>query len=100
MSTKKYRVNESELFNLQSMREHLQCLIYDMDEGIIDRDDTIEERLEEVDDLLERAYCIGALVSWDDLKRIREIRDERNMIRYCKAVESGCNEREAGYAFM
>ncbi len=75
-------------------------MLYDMQDGTLDWDDTIEERLEEVDDLLERAYCVGALVTWEDLKRIREIRDERNMIRYCKAVESGCSEREAGYAFM
>lgn len=100
MSTKKYRVSESELFNLQSMRDYLQCLIYDMEEKIIDWDDTIEERLEEVDDLLERVYCIGALVTWDDLERIREIRDERNMMRYNTALSSGCSEREAGYAFM
>ena len=33
MTTKKYRVNESEHFNLFSMYEHLKCIEIDMDEG-------------------------------------------------------------------
>lgn len=49
---------------------------------------------------MESAYCVGALVTWEEVKRIREIRDERNMIRYNKSIANGVNEDEAGYAFM
>lgn len=98
---KKYRVNESEHFNLMSMYDHLKCLEIDArDNSDSDALEKIEERIEEVESLLESAYCIGALVTWEQLKRIREIRDERNMIRYQKAIENGSNERDAGYAFM
>lgn len=99
-SQKKYRVNESEHFNLMSMYDHLKCIEIDMQEGTVEWDDSILERIEEVEKLLEDAYCVGALVTWEQLKRIREIRDERNMIRYQKAIESGASERDAEYAFM
>lgn len=97
---KKYRVNESEVFNLQSMYDHLKCIEIDMREGNIKWDDKIEERIEEVESLMESAYCIGALVTWSQLRRIREIRDERNMIRYNIAIENGASEHDAGYAIM
>lgn len=97
---KKYRVNESEVFNLQSMYDHLKCIEIDMQEGNIKWDDKIEERIEEVESLMESAYCIGALVTWPQLRRIREIRDERNMIRYNTAIENGASEHDAGYAIM
>lgn len=60
----------------------------------------VEERLEEVESLLESAYCIGALVTWEQLKRIREIRDEMNNIRYLTAIQNGASERDAGDAIM
>lgn len=99
---KKYRVNESEHFNLMSMYDHLKAQEIQAQENDEPWEalDKIRDRLEEVESLLEDAYCIGALVTWPQLKRIREIRDERNMIRYQKAVENGANERDAGYAFM
>jgi len=98
---KKYRVNESEHFNLMSMYEHLKCMEINAREN--DRWDTldkIEKRLEEVENLLESAYCIGALVTWPQLKRIREIRDERNLIRYNIAIQNGADDRDSGYAIM
>ena len=74
---KKYRVNESEHFALMSMYDHLKCLEIDAREkddwGALEK---VEERLEEVESLLESAYCIGALVTWPQLKRIREIKRE------------------------
>ena len=99
--TKKYRVNESEVFNLQSIYEHLKCLEIDAQENNKwDELEKIEERIKEVEDLLESAYCIGAFVTWEQLKRIREIRDERNMIRYNIALANGASEHDAGYAIM
>lgn len=98
---KKYRVNESEVFNLQSMYDHLKCMEIDAQENDDwDTLDKIEKRIEEVESLLESAYCIGASVTWEQLKRIREIKDERNAIRYNIAIQSGASDRDAGYAIM
>ena len=97
---KKYRVNESEIFNLSSMYDHLKCAQIDLEEGRRDDWDYVMSRLEEVEMLMDKAYCVGALVDWPTLKRIREIKDERNWIRYNIAIQSGVSESEAGYAFM
>lgn len=99
MKTKKYRVNESEHFNLMSMYDHLKCIEIDMDEGIIPYDSTIEDRIEEVSSLLDEACCVGALVDWPTLKRIREIKDERQLIRYSRSLVAGASESDAAMAF-
>lgn len=99
MAVKKYRVNSSELFNLQSMYDHLKALEIDMQEGITPWDSSIEERIYEVQGLLDKAYCVGALVDWPTLKRIREIKEERQMIRYNIALSAGCSEEDAAFAF-
>lgn len=98
---KKYRVNESENFNLHSMHDHLYCRLYEcIEEKRFDEVEKIEELLEEVEMLIDKAPCIGSLVDWTTLKRIREIRDERNLIRYNRAKSNGANELEASNAFM
>lgn len=98
---KKYRINESDHFNLMSMYGHLKCLEIDArDNSVWDALEKVEERIEEVESLLDSAYCIGALVTWPQLKRIREIRDERNELRYNIAIQKGASDREAGYAIM
>lgn len=102
---KKYRVNGSEYFNLNSMYEHLKSMEIDMinaPKGAYTNEQFSElfDRLEEVENLMDKAPCIGARVDWPTLKRIREIRDERNLIRYSIALENGASEKEAGYAFM
>lgn len=96
---KKYRVNGSEHFNLYSMYEHLKVIEIDMQDGIIPWDDTIEERIEEVESLMKKAPYVGSLVDWQTLKRIREIKDERQIIRYCKCIAQGTPERDAALAF-
>jgi len=96
---RKYRVNGSEHFNLMSMYDHLKCIEIDMDEGTIPYDSAIEDRIEEVSSLLEKAYCVGALVDWPTLKRIREIKDERQFIRYNRSLAAGSSEKEASIAF-
>lgn len=95
---KKYRVNESEHFNLMSMYDHLKCMEIDAVETG-EWPDGLEERVEEVETLLDKAYCVGALVDWPTLKRIREIKDERQLIRYSKSLAAGNNERDAALAF-
>lgn len=98
---KKYRVNESEHFNLMSMYDHLKCLEIDARENNDwESLEKVEKRIDEVESLLESAYCIGALVTWTQLKRIREIRDERNTIRYNIAIQNGASDRDAGDAII
>lgn len=96
---KKYRVNGTENFNLHSMYEHLKCIEDEMREGTIPWDDGIEARIEEVEGLLDKAPYVGSLVDWPTLKRIREIKDERQMIRYQRCIAAGASERDAGLAF-
>lgn len=100
MKKKKYRVNESEHFNLLSMYEHLKVL-----ESETPRDyytkaqwSDLYKRLENIENLMEKAYCVGALVDWETLKAIREIQKERQLIRYACCVAAGDNEKEAAIA--
>ena len=97
---KKYRVNESEPFNLYSMYEHLKVLEIEMEDGERPWDDSIFDRIEEVESLMDKAYCVGAYVDWPTLKRIREIKDERQNIRYYRCLAAGASERDAAIAFQ
>ena len=95
---KKYRVNSSEHFNLLSMYDHLKCMEIDaIETGNWPED--LEERIEEVEMLMDKAYCVGALVDWPTLKRIREIKETRQFIRYNKSLAAGDDERDAALAF-
>ena len=96
---KKYRVNESEHFNLFSMYDHLKCIEIDMQEGTRPWDDEVLARIEEVEQLMDKAPWVGSLVDWPTLKRIREIKDERQLIRYQSSLAAGSSERDAGLAF-
>ncbi|CCY92862.1 unknown [Bacteroides sp. CAG:1076] len=103
--TKKYRVNESEIFNLQSMYDRLKCIEIDMRDDAVhaytDKQwNEIEDRIIEVEELMEKAYCVGALVDWVTLKRIREIKAERQLIRYNNCMQQGATEKEAAMAFL
>lgn len=101
---KKYRVNESELFNLQSMYDRLKCDEIDMMEApansvSVRQWDELQKRLNEVENLLEKAPCIGSLVEWETLKRIREIKAERQMLRYNTCIANGATEKDAVLSF-
>lgn len=102
---KKYRVNGSELFNLQSMYDRLKCIEIDMQEDTAhtytDKQwDELEDRIIEVEVLMEKAYCVGALVDWTTLKRIREIKEERQLLRYETCIQQGASEKDAAMAFL
>ena len=99
MAIKKYRVNSSEHFNLYSMYEKLKCIEIDMDEGTIPYDANILDRIEEVEKLMDSAPFVGSLVDWPTLKRIREIKEERQMIRYATCLAAGTPENEAALSF-
>ena len=96
---KKYRVNESEHFNLFSMYDHLKCMEIDMEEGTIPWNSELFDRIEEVEKLMEKAPWVGSKVDWPTLKRIREIKDERQMIRYSRSLAAGDSEKDAAIAF-
>lgn len=101
---KKYRVNESEHFNLLSMYDKLKCIEIDMQEALPhtyteEQWDELEEKISEVEQLMEKAYCVGAPVDWSTLKRIREIKEERQLMRYSTALSHGAEERDAALAF-
>ena len=101
---KKYRVNASEHFNLLSMYDKLKCQQIDMEEAPAHtyteaQWEELDKRLEEVNQLMEQAYCVGALVDWPTLKRIREIKEERQLIRYNTCLAAGESERNAAMAF-
>lgn len=97
--TKKYRVNSTEHFNLHSMYDHLKCIEIDMQDGTIAWDDSVLDRIEELESLMDKAPWVGSLVDWPTLKRIREIKDERQMIRYTTCLAAGADERDAALAF-
>lgn len=100
MAQKKYRVNESELFNLDSMRTHLQVVRYEaIDNKDWDLVDEMDARIEEVEKLMEQAWHVGALVDWPTLARIREIKDERCLQRYATCLAAGMSEERAAGAF-
>ena len=97
---KKYRVNSSEVTNLESMRVHLQNIMYDMWAGDIPWDKAVEAKYEEVNHLCKVARFPGDLVDWPTLARIRAIRDERNALRYAQCLNAGMDEERASYAFQ
>ena len=100
---KKYRVNESEHFNLFSMYDHLKVIEIKYDDGEIPWDKEayykLLDRIEEVEKLMEKAPWVGSTVDWPTLKRIREIKDERQMIRYTRSLAAGDSEKDAAMAF-
>ncbi len=101
---KKYRVNASEHFNLLSMYDKLKCKQIDMEEAPAHTYTEaqwieLDNRLEEIEELMGKAYCVGALVDWNTLKRIREIKEERQLIRYNTCLAMGSSEKDAAIAF-
>lgn len=98
---KKYRVNESEHFNLMNMYDHLMAQVETLrDDPAADSDEleALENRAAEVSELLDKAYCVGALVTWPVLERIRAIQHERREIRYATCLAAGADEPAAAIA--
>ncbi len=97
---RKYRVNSSEHFNLMSMREKLYVLRDEaLESNNWDEVEAAEDRISEIESLLDKAPHVGSLVDWQTLKRIREIKEERQYIRYNRCLSSGMTEAEAALAF-
>lgn len=101
---KKYRVSDSESFNLLSMYDYLKCMEIDMEEAPAnsfteEQWEEVERRISEVEDLIDKGGAVGSLVDWPTLKRIREIKEERQFIRYSRSLEAGTSEKDAAMAF-
>lgn len=98
---KTYRVNESEHFNLMSMYDHLMAQVEmlrdDPDADPVELE-ALENRADEVSELLDKAYCVGARVPWPVLERIRVIQQERREIRYATCLAAGVDEPAAAIA--
>jgi len=103
---RKYFCNSSMKFNLDSMYTHVKVIAFDMEDGKINSVnicgdtwtvDTIYDLLEELSDLLDKA--VFGKVTGKEYGRIKDISQERQMIRYMTCLASGMSERDAGYAF-
>lgn len=71
--TKKYRVNESEIFNLQSMYDRLKCIEIDMRDDAVhaytDKQwNEIEDRIIEVEELMEKSLLRRRVSRLGDIK--------------------------------
>lgn len=101
---KKYRVNASEYTNLCSMYDKLKCYEIKMIEaprGYYSSTDfdELETRITELESLMQEAYGVGALVEWKVLLRIREIKQERQLLRYQNSIACGASQKDASMAF-
>lgn len=110
---RKYWVKESWRFNLESMNDHLWCMIYAVEDG----DDEIFGHIEfpievagktcrSVDDLYDlKDECANlrelawGRVTGKEYGRIKEIVNYRVMARYVRCIESGMSDYMAGACF-
>lgn len=103
---RKYYVKGSWRTNLDSMHDHIWCLIYDICDGLYDSVELMGEtmdlnRLEAFRDEVEQLQMVSyGRVTGKEYGRIKAISDERNAIRYAQCLNSGMNERNASYAFL
>ena len=74
----KYSVTTNEFANLNSMYDHLKRMEKEMlmnpssefDETELNK---LSDRISEIEELMKKAYCVGALVDWPTLKRIIQV---------------------------
>ena len=106
---RKYRIKEDWRFNLESMHDKLWCLEYDYRDGelqlpievagtVIKDEDDFEALREECQELLDAA-CFRK-VTGKEYGRIKEIVEWRVMARYCRCLEAGMSEKDAGVCFQ
>lgn len=71
----KYSVTTNEFANLNSTYDHLKRMKEEMlmnpsSEFDKTKLDELSDRISEIEELMKKAYCVGALVDWPTLKRI------------------------------
>lgn len=83
-----YRVTRSEYLSLYKLRNELANIELMMQSAPVhiytdEQLNKIQDRICEVEELMNTAYGKWALVDWLTLKRIREIQDEQQLIKNC-----------------
>ena len=77
---KLYRVSANEHFNLMSMLDKVWNEVYEAREnGTFEQEEAAETKKDE--ELLDKAPCVGSLVTWQTLARIREVATAREAMR-------------------
>ena len=108
VEVRKYRVKTDWIFNLESMNDKLWCIIYDIEDGKIqlpieiagtkinDEDDVyaLKEECNELEWIAKSGKVTGK-----EYGRIKQIVEWRVMARYCRCLESGMSEKDAGMCF-
>ena len=84
-----FKESDSILFNLDSMRTHLQVL---KDENP-DMQEELQKKIDEIEELTMKFFYRG--LNKKELARVRAIVEEREFIRYKTCLENGMSERDA-----
>lgn len=87
---KLYRVSANEHFNLMSMLDKVWNEVYEAREnGTFEQEEAAEAKKDELEELLDKAPCVGSLVTWQTLARIREVAAARETIRNAACAQAG-----------
>ena len=105
---RKYCVKESWIFNLESMNDKCWCLIYDMEDGLIETPFEVAGKtindISDLHELMEEAEKLEWIaksrkVTSKEYGRIKEIVSWRVGQRYMTCLAHGMNEQQAGECF-
>ena len=110
---RKYWCNSSMRFNLDSMINHVHCIMYGFEgnedckkyigNGTVEIAGTILRNEEDCEYFLQELYDLNAKasgkVTGKEYGRIKSISEERQFIRYYTCLASGMNEHDAALAF-
>lgn len=105
---RKYWVKQGWIFNLESMHDHVWCIIYDAEDGkiqfpfevagrIMNDEDDLYALIDECNQL--EWIAKSGRVTGKEYGRIKEIVNYRVMARYVRCLESGMSEYKAGACF-
>lgn len=105
---RKYFVKSSWIFNLESMSDHVHCIIYDAEDGKfefpIEVAGKMMKSIEDLEDLLEECHKLEWIaksrkVTGKEYGRIKAIVNYRVYARYARCIASGVDESRAGACF-
>ena len=105
---RKYWVKQNWIFNLEAMDDILHCIIYDIQDGILNcpveiagtkcnDEDDVFSLIEEAHNLQWTAKC--GKVTGKEYGRIKQMVEWRVMQRYLRCMSSGMSESDAGVCF-
>lgn len=108
MEARKYYVKGSWIFNLESMSDHLWCIVYDIEDGKIELPVEIAGKkyysTEEIMELKDECYELEWIakcgrVTGREYGRIKALVEYRVMARYARCINSGMSDYKAGECF-